>query len=699
MFCPILDSSLVRFPIQQSFFVLFSYFVSFVQDFFTFSDLLARVCENELTICCVLSTELRTNCCRHTSGEIMAKKRVSEFTSYIYIKQELGKLGWNTKNPARNPGGEVYTQQECLDLPEIEEQLGRQKPEYVVKLEEDKFYIIEAKPTLDDIELAFLEAEKYAEQINKSRTIKALIVSGVAGNDEDGYVVKSAFLEKGKFNRISYHSREITSLISKDIAAQLLQNKSASISELKIDDRQLLRAAERINEVLHAGSINKDERASVMAALLLSMIDDTRPNYNANPLVFVKDINNRAEDVLLNNSKREFYKHIEIKLPSNKDAQTKYKKSLVATMFELSKINIKAAMNSGSDVLGQFYEVFLKYGDGAKDIGIVLTPRHITHFAANVLNVTHKDVVYDPTCGTGGFLVAAFDYVRENSTQSQLDNFKKHKIFGVEQQPKVACLAIVNMIFRGDGKNNIIDNDCLSQSLVKVKVNGEDTAEYVPKDKSNGAPAVTKVLMNPPFALKDKDEKEYGFVQHALNQMEDGGLLFAVLPLSVMLKGGSYKTWRKSKLLAENTLLSVVTFPEDLFYPVGVNTCGIFVKKGSPQNAAQPVLWIRAMHDGYAKLKGKRLLDSRIRNDIEEIRDDLKSFLFNPNKKIKSRAEFVKLCPIDYSDSALELTPEVYLDSHTPSSSELSEDMEKLIREYVAFLIRDKKEKYINDSH
>ncbi|MDX2173113.1 MAG: N-6 DNA methylase [Bacteroidota bacterium] len=624
------------------------------------------------------------------------KKRISEFTSYIYIKQELAKLGWNTKNPARNPTGEVYTQQECLDQDEIKLRLIRQKPEYVVKLEEDKFYIIEAKPTLDEIDVAFSEAKKYAEQINKSKTIKAVVISGVAGNDEDGYSVKSAYLEGNKFKTVNYHGREITSLVSREISSQLLSHKTASIPELKIDEKQLLRVAERINEVLHAGSINKDERASVMAALLLSMVDDTRPNYNANPIVFVKDINNRAEDVLLNNSKREFFKHIEIKLPSNKDAQVKYKNSLVTTMFELLKINIKAAMNSGSDVLGQFYEVFLKYGNGAKDIGIVLTPRHITHFVARVLNITHKDIVYDPTCGTGGFLVAAFDHVRENSTKGQLDYFKKHKIFGIEQQPKVACLAIVNMIFRGDGKNNIVDNDCLSQSLIKTRLNGEETAEYIRREKHNDKPAVTKVLMNPPFALKDKDEKEFNFVQHALEQMEDGGMLFAVLPLSVMLKGAAYKTWRKNQLLANNSLLSVITFPEDLFYPVGVNTCGIFIKKGYPHKPNQPVLWVRAMYDGYAKLKGKRLPDIRVSNLIEKIETDVKNFLQDTSTKIKPRPEFIKICPIDFSDSALELTPEVYLDSHTPTLTEVSNDMEQLLREYVAFLIRNKKEEEIN---
>ena len=75
-------------------------------------------------------------------------------------------------------------------------------------------------------------------------------------------------------------------------------------------------------------------------------------------------------------------------------------------------LNIRSTMFSGTDLLGKFYEVFLKYGNGAKEIGIVLTPRHITRFAVQILDVEQHDIVCDPTCGTGGFLISALDHVR-----------------------------------------------------------------------------------------------------------------------------------------------------------------------------------------------------------------------------------------------------------------------------------------------
>ncbi|MEK4633379.1 N-6 DNA methylase [Bacillus velezensis] len=623
---------------------------------------------------------------------------VSEYTSYIYIKNELAALGWVTKNPNRNADGQVYTQQECLGNPEIKKQLVNLKPEYVVKISEDEFYVIEAKAKIDDIDKAFNEAIDYAKKINTNDIICAPIISGVAGNDDDGYLVKSAFYENGEFKEINYHGKEITSLVSPGIAEELIENDVAAIKELEINEKHLLKTAEEINEILHLGSINKDERASVMATLLLSLIDETKPNYNASPTIFVKDVNSRAEEVLIQHNKRDFFKHIQIKLPSKAEGQQKYKKALVATIFKLMKINIKAAMSSGTDILGKFYEVFLKYGNGAKDIGIVLTPRHITQFACDVLNITHQDVVYDPTCGTGGFLVSAFDHVRRNSTDAQIKEFRKHRIFGVEQQPRIAALAIVNMIFRGDGSNNIIDNNCLSIGLKKLVLNSSNTAEYVGKGENEGKEPITKVLMNPPFALKDKDEKEYKFIQHALDQMDDGGLLFAIIPVSVLTKSGNSKKWRKDQLLQNNTLLSVISLPEKLFYPVGVHTCAIIVRKGVKHDKKNNVLWLRCKQDGFKVKKGKRLTEPSEVDDLKKVQKILKSAILTGDFNIDNIPEFQKSSPILMEDNLLELVPEAYLDQTIPTATEIIDGVEELVRETAAFLIRGKKDKeFINE--
>jgi len=620
------------------------------------------------------------------------KRKDSEFQSYVYIKNELKDLGWNVKNPERDREGQLYTQNECLHNPDIKSMLNRDRPEYVIKLKEDSYWVLEAKAEHKEIGLAYKEAVTYGKKINQSKIIKAKIVSGVAGNDEDTYLIKSGYwnAETNEFDLIRYNDKEITGLISPDNAKTLLSADSPILKDYEIFEEDLSKIADEINQIFYDASVDKDKRAPIIASILLSLMGETEPQYNASPNIFVNDINKRAEEILQKNDKGEYYKHVIIQLPEGKDAQLKFKEALVKVFFKLKHGNMISAMNSGTDILGKFYEGFLKYGNGAKDLGIVFTPRHITKFSAEVLNLTHKDIVYDPTCGTGGFLVSAFNCVKYKSSKDQLDRFRLNKIFGIEQKPVITALAIVNMIFRGDGKNNIINDDCLPRGLIPKIRDGVPSAKFVSKDEArkNKTKPVTKVLMNPPFAQK---EKEYEFVQHALEQMEDGGLLFAVLPISIMIKQGQQKQWRKS-LVKNNTLLSVITFPPDLFYPVNQLTLGIFVKKGIPQPKDQKVLWIRAIHDGFTIKKSKRIPNPKIEDDFVKIKNLVTNFLNNPSTAVTNIPQFQKSSVIDFKDSSFELVPEAYIDQRIPSSDEIEKGMEELIRESVAYMIRSGKE-------
>lgn len=625
---------------------------------------------------------------------IKKRKVDSEFQSYTYIKNELRELGWNVKNPIRDVNGQLYTQQECLRNPEIKSVLGKLTPEYVVKLREDAFWVMEAKPTHEELEQAYKEAVGYGELVNKHKFIRAIMVSGIAGNDIDRYLVKSGFWEedKKKFTPIEYNEKEITGLISPDLAKMLLTVNSPFLKDLEIDEKQFVKIAEQMNQVFHASSIKKDKRATIVATILLSLLGETEPNYNATPTVFVKDINTRAHEVLKENNKGIFFQYIQIQLPEKIDAQRKFKEALVTAFFLLKKVNIKAAMRTGSDVLGKMYETFLKYGNGAKDLGILLTPRQITNFASEILNVTHKDIIYDPTCGTGGFLVSAFYHVKRNTTPQQLDTFKQHGIFGIDLQSPITALAVVNMIFRGDGKNNIINDNCFARALVPKVVDGNPSAKFVSKDngfKSQSHPA-TKVLMNPPFALEK--EKEYEFIDHAFQQMEDGGILFSIFPSSGMVKQRKFLTWRRS-FLKKNTLLSVISLPFDLFYPYGLPTVSIIAKKGIPHPQEQNVLWLRILNDGFEKSKGKRLPDPKVPNELEKVKDTLRAFINNPQMKLDNVKEFQKATPIDFDeDSALELVPEAYLDEREPTTAEIEEGLDETIRELLSFMILARKE-------
>lgn len=610
----------------------------------------------------------------------------TEVDCYIYIKERLKELGWDTRNPEVSPEGQVYTQNECLSNPEIKRWLNLDRPENVVKVNEDTLWVIEGKSKQLLMDQALLEAKDYATKLNHSKRFKAMFISGVAGNNSESFLVKTLYFDGNNFVYVKLNGIEATALLTSDQINTILETNEPDIKDAKFDLKLFLSKANKINEILHLGAVNPHNRASVMAALLLTTLNESRPNLNSPPLILIQDINSRVELILREQGKGEFVNHIKISPPTTTDNHVKMKKALVDTLQELYDLNIRSAMQSGDDWLGAFYEVFLKYASWAQDLGIVLTPRHITKFAAEVMNIQSSDILYDPTCGTGGFLVAGFDHVKQNADQAQVNRFKQHSVFGIEQDDRIAALAVVNMIFRGDGKNNIKDGNCFANHLETTIVDGTSSAKYTTVPSKT--PPITKVMMNPPFALKKSDEKEFMFIEHTLKQMQHGGILFCVLPYSSMVRPNKYSQWRKEHLLSKNTLLSVVTFPGDLFYPVGVTTVGVFIKKGIPHPKKQEVLWIRALNDGLLKSKGKRLPIAGTPDDLNSTKDIIKAFLYNPSYPVPTIYGLQQARPIDFTDVQLELVPEVYLEQENPKEKEIANGLDISLREIFAYLVK-----------
>jgi len=634
----------------------------------------------------------------------MPKQRLgkeTEVEAYGFIRKQLADSGWRAKRPRDNSDGQVWTQNQCLSDPAIRQALGLTRPENIIKVSESHLWVIEAKAKKQQIEKALTEAkEDYAEKISaESRLYTADIATGIAGNEESGYLVRTEYCTHTGWKPVKINGKEITGFLTPPDAKRLLQTTNGEIQDFVPSQQVFLKAAEHINATLHNGGINKNDRAKVIAALLLAISDDP-PNLDSSLAVLIKDINARSESVLEQNEKREFAKFIRIIPPTNAKNHLKYKGALVRTIQELRNLNIRSAMNSDTDVLGQFYEKFLKYGNGAKEIGIVLTPRHITRFAAEALSVSASDIVYDPACGTGGFLVAAFDRVRRQFSATELDRFKKNNIFGVEQEPYIAILAIVNMIFRGDGRHNITEGSAFSTHIKRCSRRGFSTAEYADEPPGPTETAVTRVLMNPPFALPNSTEKEYDFVNAGLSQMAEGGLLFSLLPLDNMFGTRDELIWRSQKLLQENTLRAVISFPQELFSPAAQKqVVGIVVERGHPHPKQQLVFWARAAHDGFIVTKCKRLEAAELTpprvepDDLSEILPHLKSFLADPGHYRINKPTLMTTKPIDYSDPILELLPEAYLDSPPIQESLLRENIESMGREMASFLIRFAKEK------
>lgn len=619
----------------------------------------------------------------------------TEVDAYSYIRQELETLGWNVKNPARVPNGEVYKQNEVLANPDFKAMIDKDRPEAVIILNSIDCWVIETKRDKKDIDKALDEAKnQYAHKINKSRKIKCILISGVAGNDTDGYIVRNQYLKNEIWNDVLFNGKEKNILLSKEQVSYLISNETFDWNEFPdLPEEKYISSAIDINEILHNAGVNKNKRARFLAGLILSIAQNINIDLRIpDTTTLVEIVNASIKSKLREVEKENFFDFLKLELPPTQENHIKYRKAIVETIKELQTLDIQNAMASGKDILGEFYEKFLKYGNGAKEIGIVLTPRHVTEFAVDAVGVNYNDYIFDPTCGTGGFLVAGFDYIRKSASPEQIESFKENNIFGIEQDDEVVALALVNMIFRGDGKNNMKEGNCLQNNIEKItKDDSVISGKFTKRDNlPPKKPLITKVLMNPPFALKKGDEKERHFIDYALSQMQDGGILFAIVPISVMVESNG-TIWRK-ELLRCHTILSVITLPEELFYPVSVGTVGVFIKKGFPHDFKnQNVYFARAVTDGYRKKKGKRVKDGRERNQLAEIHEELKTFILNQNTKIINIAEFKKVCKLDKSDKDYEIVPETYIDSKIPSFEEIEMGVEQMIRNSVSYLIKNHK--------
>ena len=197
----------------------------------------------------------------------------SEVDAYSYIKEELNILGWIVKNPARVMEGEVYKQNEGLSNSDLKEVLIRDMPEAIVKINECDFWVIESKRDKKEINKAIEKVKnQYAEKINKSEKIKCVLISGVAGNDSDGYSVINQYLHNKKWETILFNGKAKDTLLSKQQVQYIINNKTINYKEFPdLPDRKYLNSAEKINEILHNAGINKNKRARFIAGLILSL--------------------------------------------------------------------------------------------------------------------------------------------------------------------------------------------------------------------------------------------------------------------------------------------------------------------------------------------------------------------------------------------------------------------------------------------
>ena len=257
-----------------------------------------------------------------------------------------------------------------------------------------------------------------------------------------------------------------------------------------------------------------------------------------------------------------------------------YMKSGTLMRQVINKINeINFNKTDDMNLFGDIYEQILKDLQSAGNAGEFYTPRAVTRFMVDMVNPKLGEKMLDPACGTGGFLTATIDHVRENYVNNIEDEAILQKsISGVEKKPLPHLLCVTNMLLHNiEDPSQIRHDNTLARPL----------RDYGLKERLN------VIVTNPPFGGMEEDGIESNFPASfrtretadlflvlIVHLLKDGGRGAIVLPT---LSGGGVKTRIKDELLEKCNLHTIVRLPNGVFSPYTViKTNLLFFTKGEP---------------------------------------------------------------------------------------------------------------------
>lgn len=232
------------------------------------------------------------------------------------------------------------------------------------------------------------------------------------------------------------------------------------------------------------------------------------------------------------------------------------------------------------DLKGAIYESILeKNGQDKKSgAGQYFTPRALIKAMVDVIDPKITETVADPACGTGGFLLAAYEHMKPQSKEISKQKFlKEHAFFGADNTPLVVTLASMNLYLHDIGTESspIVCQDSLIDKSDKMF----DVILANPPFGTRPQGSV-EVYANRPEFVKTSDN-QVNFLQHIMSIVKTGGRVAVVLPDNVLTDGGATAKVRE-KLLKDFNLHTILRLPTGIFYANGVKTNVLFFEKGKP---------------------------------------------------------------------------------------------------------------------
>ena len=300
-----------------------------------------------------------------------------------------------------------------------------------------------------------------------------------------------------------------------------------------------------------------------------------------------------------------------------------------------------------------------RMGNAGRNGGEYYTPRPLIRSIVKVVDPKIGETVYDPACGSAGFLCEAFNYMEEKIGSTTDNDILQHSTFyGIEKKPLPYIIATMNMIFHGVSAPNIIKANTLAINLTQIQE----------KDRKN------VILANPPFGGNERgevlqnfeirsSETAYMFMQHFVKMLKANGRAGIVIK-NTFLSNGDAAAIRKM-LLETCNLHTVLDLPSGVFTGAGVKTVVLFFTKGMPTEK----VWYYQIDKHFTKTnpmtekdleeflalqKTKAESEHSWLLDVSTLGDDYDLSVKNPNKV----EEVDERTPSEILDSIFELESE-----------------------------------------
>jgi type I restriction enzyme M protein len=230
-------------------------------------------------------------------------------------------------------------------------------------------------------------------------------------------------------------------------------------------------------------------------------------------------------------------------------------------------------------IFGTVYESVLLELRDAGNKGEYYTPRAITQLMTQMINPQLGEKVLDPAAGTGGFLSAAIDHIRENQVKTLEDEgILQKSITGWELKPVSYVLGLTNLILHG-----IDVPDWHYVDSLKTEYNSIGPKQQVNVILANppfGATIADGVETNYPLSFRCRESADL-FVVLMIQLLKAGGRCAIVLP-DGCITGDGYKERIRERLLKECNLHTIIRLPQSTFFPATVSTNLLFFEKGTP---------------------------------------------------------------------------------------------------------------------